>query len=278
MDIPQFTDKKERFDFLIKNKEILIAQKKAVMKHADAIIYQPYIINSKGEAVKSEDMDMDEMMGVDKIKVMAVINTTNIIDSHKDCHMKGIWTKSLQENKMLMHLQEHNMSFKAIIADGKDLKAYVKTMSWLELGYNYPGTTEALVFESIVKRDRNEYMFDQYKKGYVRNHSVGMSYVKIATCINDEDYANEYLAWQKYYPEVSNKEVADEQGYFWAITEAKVIEGSAVPRGSNMCTPTMMIEEVKNQPPEGTDKHTEPPTQGTQAIDYKYLSQNFKLK
>ena len=56
--------------------------------------------------------------------------------------------------------------------------------------------------------------------------------------------------WDKYYPVVANKEIADECGYFWVVTEAKVIEGSAVPIGSNQATPTLNISEAKStQPP-----------------------------
>jgi hypothetical protein len=58
-------------------------------------------------------------------------------------------------------------------------------------------------------------------------------------CINDEDYKEEFANWQKYYPDVANKDVADADGYFFAVTEARVIEGSAVVIGSNTATPTL---------------------------------------
>lgn len=249
MEIPTFNSKSELFAFLVKNKDVLMAQKKAEMKHADPIIYAPVIIRNKEGAEK--DMPISGMMPNDCL-VKIVINTTNIMDNHKDVHLPGLWTKSLKENKMIMHLQEHEMCFENIISDGKDLKAYTQTMSWNDLGFNLPGNTEALIFESLIRADRNPFMADQYIKGYVKNHSVGMNYVKVTMCINDENYGAEYEAWQKYYPEVANKEMADEYGYFWAIKEAKIIEGSAVPRGSNWATPTISVSEQKNQPLNGT--------------------------
>ena len=90
-------------------------------------------------------------------------------------------------------------------------------------------------------------MFNQYRKGYVLNHSVGMRYVKIYLCIDSEEasYSSEKANWDKYYSQVVNKDVADEKGYFWAVTEAKVIEGSAVVKGSNCATPVMELEEEK---------------------------------
>jgi hypothetical protein len=271
MDIPIFNSRTELFNFLVKNKDILIAQKKAVMKQADPIIFQPSIIAIKDTANKE---DMPETNMSNDVRVLCIINTTNIMDSCKDVHLPGIWVKSLQENKALMHIQEHCMKFDHILSDGKDLKAYTKVFTWGELGYNLPGNTEALVFESLIKADRNAYMADQYKKGYVKNHSVGMQYVKMTMCINDENYGAEFEAWNKYYPEIANKDVADEYGYFWAVKEAKVIEGSAVPRGANFMTPTLSVEEQKTQPGAPTEKNIEPP-KGTQ-IDYQYLANGVK--
>jgi hypothetical protein len=171
-----------------------------------------------------------------------------------------------------MHLQEHDMEFDKIIADGKQLKAYAKTLNWSELGYNYKGTTEALVFESEILRKRNPYMLEQYANGWVRNHSVGMYYVKMDFAINDEDFPNEFEAWKKYYPQIANPEVADDRGYFWYVMEAKCVEGSAVPIGSNTATPT--LETGKNQPGQPTDTIIEP-DKSTQ-IDYSYLIKNLK--
>ena len=176
------------------------------------------------------------------------------MDSHKDVHLPGLWTKSIKENKMIMHLQEHKMEFDKIIADGSDLKVYVKNYSWKELGYKFEGTTQALIFESTIKADRNIFMFKEYKNSRVKNHSVGMRYVKLILAINDDSQGAEFEAWEKYYPEITNKEAADESGYFWAVKEAKVIEGSAVPMGSNFATPTLEVKEPLKSTPE-----SEPP-------------------
>lgn len=134
------------------------------------------------------------------------------------------------------------MSFAKIISKGKDLKATAKTYTWKELGFDFEGSTEALTFDSTVRAERNKQMFDLYRKGEVDNHSVGMRYVKLILAINDEEYGAEFDAWEKYYPEIANKETADAEGFFWAVKEAKVIEGSAVPLGSNFATPTLDIK------------------------------------
>lgn len=242
--LPQFKSEKKLFKFLKANKSTLIRQKKAILKWGDGYIYAGSPGYEKGDAQKAERLNVD---GVNEIKVLAIINTTNWLDSHKDVHLPGIWDKSLKENKNGMHVQEHkSREFEKIISDGTDLKAFAKKYKWRELGYNADGETQALVFESIVKRERNAYMFKQYANGYVKNHSVGMRYVRIKLCINSIDYPEEYAEWQKYYSEIINKEDADNTGYFWAVLEAKYIEGSAVPMGSNIITPTQEIS-MKNK-------------------------------
>jgi hypothetical protein len=93
-----------------------------------------------------------------------------------------------------------------------------------------------------------------------------MIYVKLQLAINDEEEVQEFEVWNKYIDEIANKDDAVNQGYFWAILEAKLIEGSAVPIGSNTITPTL---EVK-KPARVTSKIFEPPV-GTQKTISNYL-------
>jgi len=222
---------------LVENKEALIAQKCSTIKLADGFGASSILLEGLGEhgfANKSEQEDSTV------IKARLIINTTNIMDSHKDVHIPGLWTKSIKENKRVLHVQEHKSSqFDKIIASGDDLKVSTKNYKWKELGYDAEGETEALVFDSTIKEERNKYMFNQYQKGYVNNHSVGMGYVKLGMAINDEEYPAEKALWDKYFPEIVNSKEAEKQGYFWAVTEAKVFEGSSVPLGSNPITPTL---------------------------------------
>ena len=244
-DIPNFNTKKELFDFLVKNKETLITAKKSAMKAGDGFQF----VDISVAGTLAQKALIPNSSNENEIKVIAIINTTNIVDSHKDLHINGIWNKSIKENKNILHLQEHELKFDHIIAEGGDLKVSVKVYTWKELGFNYEGSTEALVFESTVKRDVNEDMFKRYSQKKVKNHSVGMIYVKIALAINDDNYLAEKALWEKHYPIIANKSFADESGYFWAVTEAKAIEGSAVPIGSNRATPTL---ESKSEPLKGT--------------------------
>lgn len=241
---------KALFDFLVTNKAILIAEKKYDVKHSDAFKLSHFFVNTKGEVVKANPVS-----GGDTIQVSSVINTTNLMDSHKDVHIPGLWKKSLSENKTLYLLQEHSMTFKGIITD--EVKAFTKQMTWKELGYNADGITEALIFSSNIHKARNEYMYNQYKAGYVKNHSVGMRYVNIEMAINDEDYKQEFATWNKYIDQIVNKDEAEENGYFFPVLEAKVVEGSAVPIGSNFITPTLEVKtDTVKEPAQAT--HEQP--------------------
>lgn len=262
MKIKEFDNVKDRIDWIISNKSTLIAQKKAELKQADSFSFATPLYDTKEDSFKANDTIKD-YKSLESIKVQAIINTTKVIDSHQDMHVDGIWSKSLKENKAIMHLQEHRMAFDSIISDGKDLKAYAKMFNWSELGINKSGQTQALVFESTVKADRNPKMFEQYAKGYVKNHSVGMQYVKMLLAVNDEEYSEEFNNWNKYLPMAINPEAAKDEGFFWVVLEAKAIEGSAVPIGSNRITPTTE-NNMKSEPSDDTHKE---PSNDTQLID-----------
>jgi len=273
--IPFFEDKKELFKFLIANKSTLMAQKKAAIKnyiidgmHVDGVPFAGQLFDSQGNVMKA-DGNGRVNPDVEALKVTATINTTNIIDSYLDLHIPKMWNRSLKESgKFMLHMQEHKMGFADVIADGSDLKAYVRNISWKELGFKYPGETEALTFDSIVRKDRNPFMHKQYAMGRVKNHSVGMRYIQLVMCINEKDYGAEFEAFEKYIKYAVNPDVAEEAGYFWAVLEAQCIEGSAVVRGANFATPTNSVEEYEG-------KEDEPPV--VKGIDYGFLTQNFKL-
>lgn len=101
---------------------------------------------------------------------------------------------------------------------------------------------EVLVYEAVIKKDRNEEMFKNYLNGWVLNHSVGMRYMKLLFCYNNDnpEYTQDKENFDKYYDYILNKDDVGE--YFWAILEAKNIEGSAVVKGSNFLTPVLNLE------------------------------------
>jgi hypothetical protein len=240
------------------NKELYVMQKKSAMKMADAILCP--IAEGSNFATKSEQSESDTL------QAKLVINTTGILDSHRDVHIHGLWNKTLKESRKVRLIQEHAMKFDHVISD--NVKAYTKTVAWSKLGYNYEGSTQALMFDAEINPTRNPFMYKQYLNGYVDNHSVGMQYVTLFLCINSEDkyYREEKENWDKYVQYVANKEELGE--YFWAVTEAKLIEGSAVLYGSNYATPVYSIKSP--EPAESTQDAAEKIT----AEDVRQLLKN----
>lgn len=265
--IPNNLTGKDLFDYLVKNEALIFHAKKSVTKEADGFFTSPLFVDDKGNIVtKAEPMEDMQPEG-DRLRVVPVINTTNWYDSHGDVHIPGLWKKSLSDNKRngFYLLNTHGRRFEDVIAD--QCAGMTKNMSWRELGLEISGNTEALIFNGIIEKDRNEYMYEQYLKKRVKKHSVGMQYVKMVTCIDDDDYPVQKENWDKYIEMVANREEAEESGYFWAVLEAKIMEGSAVLFGSNTVTPTLETsllgktsseEDTNDQPPTGTEGQPSP--------------------
>lgn len=257
----EFNSKYELFKALRENKSNLISLKKSTEKRADSFSGYYSDESIKNNIQNKSEGDIAENQ--DSITVKIVINTTNFLDSHGDVHIDGIWNKSVKDNSSFLHLQEHEREFEKIISD--NAIGSVKSMDWAKLGLPFEGKTQALIFDSVIDKKRNEFMLNQYKNGWVKNHSVGMRYVSMYLCLNsdtkwdEEEKAN----WDKYYNVIANKELADERGYFWAVTEAKIIEGSAVVMGSNSATPTL---ETKTEAVVDTTEIKEEPSVDTQTI------------
>ena len=247
--LPEFSTDKELFDFIVNNEQTIFTQAKSQIKRADAFYFNTEPLKELNASKGTPEENQQSLLSKAVLEVKTVINTTNILDSHKDVHIPGLWDKSLKETKSrMLHAQEHKTGeFSKIISSGADLKSYTKNTTFKELGYDLKGDTQALMFDSKVRKERNEYMHEQYAKGYVTNHSVGMIYVKMVTCIDSEDYPVQKENYDKYAPMVANKEALKNTKYFWAVLEAKAIEGSAVPAGSNSFTPTTSVKEVKQE-------------------------------
>ena len=139
-----FATKEEAFKELVLNKKTLIAAKKAVIKHADAISYHGNF-QEKTEAIKAGNTDLRD---VNTITVKAVSNAVNYFDSHGDVSMPGSWNRTAKNTKDGLHLQEHQMQFDKIISD--EVKFSVEKISWRDLGFDYEGETEVLMMESKV--------------------------------------------------------------------------------------------------------------------------------
>jgi len=199
----------------------------------------------KGEATKADTQKAELQMG-DTVK--AIINTTNYLDSHGDVHINGIWDKSVPEQQgKIYHVADHQLAIDKVVAYPSDVFMELVDYKWSELGRDYSGSTQALVFNSKMSEDTIDAVFKAYKNNRPVEHSVRMQYVNLFYAVNDPEIKEEYANWLKYYPVIGNKDVADKRGYFWAVTEAKISrEGSTVLFGSNDATPYNKIEPLRD--------------------------------
>ncbi len=255
-----FETSDEAMKELIANKKLIIAAKKAAIKYADALPYHGTVANEKNEVVKASSIP--NIREVNTIKVAAVSNACNYFDSHGDVSINGSWNRTAKNTKDGLHLQEHQMRFDKLISD--NVTFAVESKTWRELGYNYEGSTDCLVMYSQVEKETNPFMFEKYVKGKVKNHSSGLRYVNIEMAVNNNaEWAKEEKAvWDKYYPMIVNKEDVDQAGFFYPVHEQKIIENSAVLKGSNPATPTISVEladstSTKNENPEQSTSQSE---------------------
>lgn len=274
--IPEhITKQADIFKYLKENKSFIARQKKAATKHADEVMLGVPLTTEKAD-FETKEAAVTDSAQVGTLQIKVIGNTTNLMDSHDDVHIPGLWKKTLSENKYIPHLQEHKMQFDKIITD--ETSVSTKTISWKSIGVNYEGSTQALIMESTASIDRNPYMCEQYKKGYVKMHSAGMQYVNYVMCINSSEkyYAEEKANWDKYFPMVANQDRANAKGYFFAILEAKLVEISAVPIGSNRATPTQSVTEQKEEADIVTSAIIEP-DQSTHKQDQIQIIHNIKF-
>lgn len=262
-----FSTADEAMKELILNKKTLISQKKSAVKFSDAIPFSGSPSIEKA-ATKAEG-ETPSLADATSIKISAVSNACNYYDSHGDVSINGSWNRTAKNQKNGLHLQEHKNQFDKLISDEVTFSVEIKT--WKELGYDYEGSTECLVMHSKADKETNPFMFDKYVKGKVKNHSSGLMYVNMVLAMNNSaDWAKEEKeAWDKYYPAIANKDDVDQRGYFWAVLEQKILENSAVLRGSNPATPTISVE-----PADNTSAKTEDPVKTTpqSVIEDYYLN------
>ncbi len=132
------------------DKAKLYSMKKASFKEADSFSFDLSKLDSKDESIKA--IVTTPIIDATKIRVKSIINTTNLLDSHGDVHIKNIWKKSIQENKSMYLLNSHQQKFEYVITD--NVTPLAQTMSWKSLGFDFEGNTQALVFDSIIEKSK----------------------------------------------------------------------------------------------------------------------------
>lgn len=238
LNIPQFDTKKELYKYLVANKAELIALKETqAYKECDVFSIDADIHEGVIKAINTNKLPNDDVEG-GVIYRSVIPNTYYWLDSHDDVHVKGIFTKSIQENKSrIRHTHDHVQQITAKVA--KVLDIYEKSVSWKDLGVNKEGKTICVISDSAIKSSYNKQIFDDYLANEIDQHSVEMIYQKMALAVNDPDSKDEYKEWNNVFPLLGNPERALEKGFFFVQKEAKLKAFSCVVEGSNSLTGTI---------------------------------------
>ena len=223
-------------------------------------------LSNDNVTVKALETNHKDDISSGVIKRTIVGNTYNWLDSHGDVHVKGIFSKSLSERKnKVRHFHDHINQLSAQV--GKFTDVYEKDVTWKDLGVDKGGDTTGLFGDSDILERYNKNMFLQYANKEIDQHSVGMYYVKIEMAVNDPEYKEEFKVWSTYIDQIANKEDADEQGFFFVVKEAKLIEISAVTEGSNAITPTI---DNKVNPSKDNLNKVDPSNDSQKLVNNKY--------
>lgn len=226
----EFETKELMFAELKANKDLLIAKKKSqikMKKNTFGLIDAKSIDTTKG------------LPNMEDGYIYAVISNTNYIDSHKDVHMNGSMTKTINEQQgKVYYVADHDLKITSLIATKSNVEMMLMEVDWKDLGKPYEGKTQCMVFK--VAKDK--IMLPQAKqiiesKEPIEN-SIRMQYVTLDLAVNstNEEFETEYKNWVESYPRIANKEKVED--YFWIVRELKIVnEGSMVLFGSNDATP-----------------------------------------
>lgn len=251
----KFVNDQELFKALRQNKAELISAKKSE-------IYKSF---EKGIGVKSNKLDVSKLTSASKDLFKddnyhyIVVNTTGILDSHKDLHVKGIWNKTAKEqNRKNALVDTHEMSLKNTIARRQDVEMFVSDIPFSMIGKAYEGETQALIYKIAKDKIREEYK-EFLQDGTDIEASVRMQYVNIKLALNsdDDEDKEEKKTFDSSINQIANKADFDNLKYFWVVSEAKNIgESSLVLQGSNHATG--VVNNNKIEPLENTqDKENE---------------------
>lgn len=264
----EFANKELLFDELKQNIDFIIDAKKTEIKSCE-----------KGLSVTCKaitdfkDTETEKAIVIDDKFYYIVVNTTNILDSHLDLHINGLWNKSVNEQQFKNCLTtDHKMYIDNIVVKKYYVELLLANVSFASLGFPYQGNTQALIYKFPKDKVINAKAKEWLESGDPIEASVRMQYVTIELAMdsNNPEDATEKKRYDDYIGRVANKSDFEYIPYFFIVKEAKnVRESSLVVDGSNYVTGNIFRKKEINEPLEDTQKVIE-------NIDPTIVSQKLK--
>jgi len=274
----EFDSKGEMFAQLKANKENILALKKSVIKNSESISINSELVNKQ--------LENGTIKGKVEFKgeggyYYPVINTTNIMDSHKDVHFDGLWDKSIPEQSgKTFYALNHTLEIGKIIAYPKDVEIFTHKFAFKDLGSDLEGSTQALIYKVKLQEYANKDAVYAIENKLPVENSIRMAYVKIEMGIDsdEEHYKEEKAYYDKHIGKIANKEEVAKEGYFFGVHEAKIYkEGSLVLEGSNSVTPILYASEPGKSTHAETQESTEEKANKQALLELNEFLNNVKL-
>lgn len=262
----EFETKEEMFKELKANMDIIIDKKKSEFQHSC----------DKGTAVSCKSLNGIKLNDAEKASIeidddyyYIVVNSTNILDSHEDLHVDGIWNKSVQDNQGKNYLvTDHELSIENVVVRKEHIEMFVATVSFKSLGYPYSGNTQILVYKFRKDRVLIQAVKEWLESGDEIQASVRMRYVTIEFAMdsNDPEFATEKKRYEQYKTRIANAADFDYIYYFYIIKDAvNQRESSLVVAGSNHVTGNI-IEPSKVKDTQEDEQHVIEKIEPTEVI------------
>lgn len=248
---PEFKSQNELFSHLKSNRKQIIAQKCSMPIKSDdgdneAFEYGCLEIraNDKSRVGSNvtKSIGVKETLKDDELEADVVANMAGWCDSYMDVLIPNCWDRTIKEkgasNKQLIyHLKNHWSNTDSIIGGNVQMSSKYIDLAQFNIESDLK-QGQALIGSSLVKKKYDSKCFHLYSDDEIKQHSIGLRYIQIKLCMNsnEEEYKYEKENWDEYIKYVINKDKVEGRGYFWAITEIKLLEYSAVLYGANELT------------------------------------------
>lgn len=184
------------------------------------------------KAVKDVDLEGRTVTGI--------FNSSYYIDSDLDMLLPGAAAKSIQERGVgstkgnkIKHLKDHDWSQNIAVINTLDERKVEIDGKEIEGIYH-----ESFYPESSDSTD----LLIKIQAGLYDARSIGFQYEKLVFCAENSDNEDAVKNWNTYLPMAMNPEKALESGYFWAVKEIRLWEGSDVSFGANELTPLVSMK------------------------------------
>jgi|SRR6478609_200667 len=236
-----FYNRKELLQFIKVNRDFEVQRRKSIVKYSDAVhmasdALQKLLWPTKDNVTKAVLYADDLKNGVASRTLL--VNTYLWRDSHYDVHLPGTFTRSIEQRALkIPPIDQHNFDLDHIMGVTRSITE--QPFEWKALNVDRPGETIGVVTETDILQSKSPRRFQDYVDKAIDQHSVGMCYLQVSCAIDDPDSPNEYELYKKWVDQLGNQADVEEDGFFFGVFEAKLMEYSCVIAGSNPLTPVL---------------------------------------